>query len=92
MKKDLQRITKIKTFINKNNWEWIIYPLENDNWGKFEKFNLKISLEVLYAKNEKIYPAAISKYNSNREKEIIFWLIPNVEGLHYLAVKNYRHC
>ena len=31
-----------------------------------------IALSVLYAKNEKIYPAYVSKHNSNREKQIIF--------------------
>ena len=29
--------------------------------------------------------------NSNREKQVIRLMIPNGEGLHYLAVKNYQH-
>ena len=28
-----------------------------------------------------------SNYNSNREKQVIFLMIPNGEGWHYLAVK-----
>ena len=35
---------------------------------KFEKNNAKIALNVLYAKKGKIYPAYVSKYNSNCEK------------------------
>ena len=39
-------------------------------------------------KKEKMYPAYASKHNSNREKQIIFLMIPNGEGMvYYLAVK-----
>ena len=34
---------------------------------KFEKNNVTISLNVLYAKKEKIYPAYVSKNNSNHK-------------------------
>ena len=34
----------------------------------FQKNNLTIALNVLYAKKEKIYPAYVSKNNSNHEK------------------------
>ena len=37
IKKDPQRITKIKLFINKYNWEGINYPSEKNDWKKFEK-------------------------------------------------------
>ena len=68
MKRDPQRITKIKPFINKYNWEGINFPSEKDDWKKFEKNNVTIALNVLYAKKEKIYPGDISKHNSSREK------------------------
>ena len=58
------------------------YPLEKDDWKRIWENNLTIALNVLYVKNEKIYPAYISKYNSNREKRIILLTIPN-------AVKKY---
>ena len=35
----------------------------------------------------KKYPAYVSKRNSNREKQIIILMIPNIEGQHYIAVK-----
>ena len=88
IKKDPQRITKIKPFINKYNWEGINYPSEKDNCKKFEKNNGTIALNVLYAKKGKIYSAYVSKHNSNREKQVILFMISNGEGQwHYFAVK-----
>ena len=53
IRKDPQRITKIKSFINKYNWEGINFPLEEDDWKKIEKINVTIALNVFYAKEEK---------------------------------------
>ena len=72
-KQDLKRITKIKSFKNKYNWEGINFPSEKDDWKKFEKNNLRIALNILYAKKEKIYPA----YISSREEQVILLMIPN---------------
>ena len=47
----------------------INYPSKNDDWKKFEKNNLATAFNVLYAKNEKIHPAYVSKHKSSREKE-----------------------
>ena len=72
MKKDPQRIAKVKPFIDKYNQEKINYPSQKDGWKKPEKLNLVIALNVLYAnKKEKICPAYISKHNLNREKQVI---------------------
>ena len=38
-------------------------------------------------KKKKIYPAYVSKHNSNCEKQVIFSMISNGEKYHYLAVK-----
>ena len=77
IKKDLQRITNIKPFINKYNWEGI----------NFEKNNVTTALNVLYTKKEKIYLAYVSKHNPNGEKQVILLMIPNGEKWHYLSVK-----
>ena len=45
-----ERITKIKGSYNQ---EEINYPSERDGWKKFEKNNLTIALNVLYAKKKK---------------------------------------
>ena len=80
-------MTKIKPFIDKYNSEGINYPSEKDGWRKFQKNNLAIALKVLYAKNEKIYPAPVSKHNSNFEKQVNLLMIPNGEEWHYITVK-----
>ena len=52
MGKHSERITKIKSFMNKDKWKGIDFPSEKDNWKKIETNNLKIALNVLYAKKE----------------------------------------
>ena len=44
------------------------------------KNNVTIALNVLRIKKEKIYPAYVSKRNSNCETQVIFLMIPNREG------------
>ena len=85
--KEMKRITKIKPSINKYNWQGVTSSSEKNDWNKFEKNNVTIALNVLYAKKEIIYPAYVSKRNSNREKQIIILMITNGEGRQYLAVK-----
>ena len=48
--KKFKRISKIKNFINKYNWEGINYLSE-----KGEKKNPAVALNILYAKKEKTY-------------------------------------
>ena len=62
-----------------------------DDWKTSEKNNPTIVLNILYIKEQEIYPPFISKINGNCEKQIILLMIPNEEkeGWHYLAVKNY---
>ena len=88
VKKDPQIITKYKPFTNKYNSEGINFPSEKCNWKKFEKTKVAIALIVLYVQKEKIYPVYVSKHHSNREKQVIIFVIPNGEKLwHYHAVK-----
>ena len=51
--------------MNKCNWEGINFPSEKDDWKNIEKNIETIPLNVLHAKKEKIYPAYVSKHNSN---------------------------
>ena len=41
-----------------------------DDWKVFQKNNPTISLHILYIKEKEIFPAYISKFNSNCEKKI----------------------
>ena len=43
------------------------------------KNNITIVLIISCARKEKVYPAYISKHNSNREKQATFLTIPNGE-------------
>ena len=87
IKKDSRIITKIKSFINRYNWEGINFPSEKDDWKTFEKNNVTIVLNVLHTKKEKLYPAYVSVHNSNREKQVIILMIWNAEKWQYLVVK-----
>ena len=73
IRKDPQRITKIKPPINKYDREGIIFPSEKNDWKKFEKNNVTIAINVLYAKKERGYLAYVSKHNSNRQKNKLFF-------------------
>ena len=53
IRKEPQRITKIKPFINKYSYYEINYPSEKDDWKIFEQKNVTIALNVLYAEKEK---------------------------------------
>ena len=77
--KHSERITKIDPFINKYKWEGINFPSKKDDQKKFEKNNATIAFNILYAKKEKIYPAYLSKHNSNCEKQVVLLMIPNRE-------------
>ena len=73
MKKDPERITKIKPFINKYNWEGINFPSEKDDQKKFEKNNVTIALNVLYAKKEKKYILLMFQNLTQIVKNIVFF-------------------
>ena len=53
IKKDPQKITKIKPFLIKYNWHGINFLSEKDDWKKFEKNNATYDLNVLYVKKKK---------------------------------------
>ena len=46
-----------------------------------EKNNQTITLKVIYAKEEaEIYPAYVSKHNSNCEEQVILLMISSIKG------------
>ena len=51
--------------------EGINFPSEKDDWKKYDKNSGTIAVNVLYAEKEKVYPAYVSKHNSNCEKRVI---------------------
>ena len=68
----LQRISKIKPFIEEYNWKDIDFPSTSKDWKKFE-LNNEVALNILYVPHntKKIEIAYKSKHNLTREKQII---------------------
>ena len=42
------RISKLKSYINQYNWKDIKFPLDKEDWKKFEQNNEEIALNVLF--------------------------------------------
>ena len=53
--------------------------MKTDDWETFEKSYPTIALNILYVTEEEICAAYILKANSNCEKQIIPFMIPNEE-------------
>ena len=79
-KKDPQRISKIKPFIEQYNWSDIDFPSTSKDWKKFE-LNNEIAHNILYVPHntKKIHIAYKSKHNLTREKQIILLMIRMVK-------------
>ena len=88
IRKNPQRISKIKPFIDQYNWRDIDFPATSKDWKKFE-LNNEIALNILYVPHNtrKIHVAYKSKHNSTRENQIILLMIADGEKWHYLTVK-----
>ena len=69
-KETQKRMSKIKPFINKYNWNGIKYPSKIDGWKTFEKNNPTIAANVLYIEEKEMCPAYISKHSSTRENKL----------------------
>ena len=89
IKKNPQRVSKIKPFIKKYNWEDIDFPSTSKDWKKFQSNN-KVGLNILYVpyKTKKINIAYKSKNNLTQERQIILLMIGDGQKWHYLVVKN----
>ena len=90
IKRDHQRISKIKTFIDQYNWNEIDFPSTGKDWKKIELNNTSITLNILYVPHntEKICHAYKSKYNLTCENQVILLMITDGEKWHYRAVKS----
>ena len=87
IKKDPQRVSKIKPFIEKYNWEDIDFPSTSKDWKKFERNN-EVALNILYVpyNTKKINIAYKSKNNLTHERQIILLMISDGKKWHYLVV------
>ena len=86
-----EKITKkIKSSINKYNWNDINFPTNRKDWNRFQVNNKNVALNILYVlfNTKKTEIAYKSKYNLVRGNQIILLMISNGENWHYLAVKS----
>ena len=91
IKKDQQRISKLKSYINQYNCKDIKFPSDKENWKKFEQNNKEITLNILFVTYNKkeIEPTYTSKYNYKRKKQVILLIITDDDNRwHYFAVKS----
>ena len=74
IERHLQRISKLKPYINKYNWEGIEFLAGPKDWKKFERNNKTIALNILFIpKNtETITVAYRSEYNHKHKKHSNF--------------------
>ena len=89
IKKDPQRVSKIKPFTEKYNWEDIDFPSPSKGWKKIE-CNNEVALNILYVpyNTKKINIAYKSKNKLTPEKQIILLMISDGRKWHYLVVKD----
>ena len=89
IKRDHQRISKIKPFIDQYNWKDIEFPATSKDRKKFE-LNNEVALNILYVPNNtrKINVAYKSKNILTCKKQVILLMITDGEKWHYLTVKN----
>ena len=85
----LERISKIKPFMDQYDWKDIEFSPTSKDWRKFESNN-KISLNILYIPHntKNIQVAYRSKNDLTHDKQIILLMITNGEKWQYLTVKN----
>ena len=90
IEKDRQRISELKPYINKYNWEGIEFPTGGKDWKKIEQNNKTIALNVLYIPHDTktISVAYRSEYNNTHKKQVILLMITDAKKWHYLAVTN----
>ena len=70
-------MSNIKPFIDQYDWKEINFLSNNKDWNEFEKNNKTIALKILYVSHntEEIRHEYKSKYNLNRENQIVLLII-----------------
>ena len=76
-KKNRQRISKIKPFIDQYNSREINFPSPSKAWKKFEQNNKTITINILFVPHntEKMRLAYKSIHNFKRENQVILLII-----------------
>ena len=91
LKKDPQKISKLKPYINQYNWKGIKFLSDKEDLKIFEENNKEIALNISFVLHNKkeIEPAYTLKYNYKCKKQVILLMITdNGNRWHFLAVKS----
>ena len=85
-----QRISKIKLYDSKYNWEGIEFPPGSKDWKKVEQNNKTIALNILFVSydTETIRVAYRSKYNHKHKKQVILLMISDSNKWYYFVGSN----
>ena len=85
-----QRISKIKLYDSKYNWEGIEFPPGSKDWKKVEQNNKTIALNILFVPydTETIRVAYRSKYNHKHRKQVILLMISDSNKWYYFVGSN----
>ena len=77
IKKDPQRISKIRPFIDQYDWQEINFAAQQKDWKKFELNNKTTAINILFVtyNTEKIRLAYKSKYNKKCKNQVILLMI-----------------
>ena len=90
IEKDPQKISKLKPYITKCNWEGTELLVGAKDWIKFERNNKAIALIILLVKRntKKIRVAYRAECKGKRKKQVILLMITDGKKWHYLPVTN----
>ena len=90
IKRNPERISKLKPYINKYNWKGVKSPAGTKEWIKFERNNRTIALNLLYipSNTKTVTVGYRSEYNNKHKKQVILLMITNGRKYLYLAVTN----
>ena len=90
IKKNPQKISRIKPFIDQYNWKEIDFPSHRQDWKSLKSNNKLIALNILYVSHntKEIRHSYKSKDNLNRQNQVIHLMVTDSEKWHYLVVKN----
>ena len=90
IKTNPERISKLKPYINKYNWEGIDFPAKPKEWKKFERNNKTIALNILFIPHnaKTIRVAYRSEHNNKHKKQVILLMITDGKKWHYLVITN----
>ena len=88
IKKDHQRISRLRPYEKQYNWEGLEFPVSIKKIDKFEKNNPGIAVNVLFSNKGSIYTAYRSERNVKCKKQVNLLMIVDGEKRHHTAIKS----